>query len=165
MVADVENVENDLFEKALSDSLRDFVHITQLKVEQKHCLRSLVEKKDVFGILPTGFGKSIIFQILPRVMKVLWNLERTTVLVVTPLVSIMKDQVEEMRQLGLKAYAIGLGDEETEKELRASADVEIIYGSPESWCSPVWSRELQDGQLGKQIVCIVVDESHAVTDW
>ena len=75
MAADVENVENDLFEKALSDSLRDFVHITQLKVEQKHCLRSLVEKKDVFGILPTGFGKSIIFQILPRVMKVLWNLD------------------------------------------------------------------------------------------
>ena len=64
MAADVENVENDLFEEALSDSLTDFVHITLLKIEQKHCLRSLVEKKDVFGILSTGFGKSIIFLII-----------------------------------------------------------------------------------------------------
>ncbi|KAL9952213.1 hypothetical protein ACROYT_G039428 [Oculina patagonica] len=158
-------ITNDLFERALDDSLKDFVHIRQIKEEQKRCLRSLAEKKDVFGILPTGFGKSLIFQILPRVLKVLWSLDKTSVLVVTPLVSIMKDQVEEMRRLGLKAFAIGLCDEEMERELRATADVDIIYGSPESLCSPVWAKELKDGQLGKQIVCLVVDEAHAVSAW
>ena len=49
----------------------------------------------------------------------------------TPLVSTMKEQVEEMKQLGLKVFAIGLGEEEAEKELRVtSCKVDIIYGSP-----------------------------------
>ena len=45
----------DLFERVLSDSPRDFVHMTRLKEEQKRCLRSLAERKDVFGIVPTQF--------------------------------------------------------------------------------------------------------------
>ena len=82
----------------------------------------------MFLELPTGFGKSLIFQLLPRVLKDLWKLERACVLVVTPLVSIMKDQVEELTGLGLRAFAIG-GDEKGEKELVAGGfDVDIIYG-------------------------------------
>lgn len=59
-------------------------------------------------------------------MKVLWNLERMTVLVVTPQVFILKDQVEEMRHLRLKALAIGIGEEEADRELCSSADIDII---------------------------------------
>ena len=63
----------------------------------------------------------------------LCKLESTSALVITRLVSIMKDLVEEMRGLGLKAFAIGLGDKEMEKELCASAfHVNIIYESTES---------------------------------
>ena len=165
MASSSERFSNELFEEALSDSLREFKHITGLKEEQKSCLRSVAERKDVFGILPTGFRKSLIFQLLPRVMKVLWKLERATVLVVTPLFSIMQDQVQELNRLGLRAFAIGLSDEEAEKELRSSAfHVDVIYGSPESWCSSVWAKELK-GQLGKQIVFLVVDEAHAVSAW
>ena len=50
-----------------------------------------------------------------RLLKDLWKLEHTCVLVVTPLVSIMKDQVEDLTRLGLRAVAIGLGDEKGEK--------------------------------------------------
>ena len=90
-----ESFSNDKFQKALGDSLRDFPHITGLKAEQERCIKSIAGKHDVFGILPIGFGKSLIFQILPRVLKEPWKMKRTTVLVVTPLVSIMKEQVEE----------------------------------------------------------------------
>jgi len=69
------------FAKALSDSLRDFIPTTWLKDEQKLCLRTVEKRKEVFGVLHTGFGKSVIFQILPRVIKVLCNLERTSVLI------------------------------------------------------------------------------------
>ena len=75
------------------------------------------EKRDLFWILPIGFGKSPIFQLLPHLLnrlKELWKLERVFVLVVTLLVSIMKDQVEELTRLGLRAFAIGLGDENGE---------------------------------------------------
>lgn len=107
------------FEAALSNSLQHFHHISGLKHEQKLCLETVAQKRDVFGILPTGFGKSLIFQLLPCLLKDLWKLQRACVLVVTPLVSIMKDQVEELTRLGLRAFAIGLGDEKGEKELVA----------------------------------------------
>ena len=118
------------FEAALSNSLQQFLHISGLKHEQKLCLETVAQKRDVFGILPTGFGKSLIFQLLPRLLKDLWKLERACVLVVTPLVSIMKDQVEELTGLGLRAFAIGLGDEKSEKEqlVAGGFDVDVIYG-------------------------------------
>ena len=47
----------------------------------------------------------------------------------------MKDQVEELSRLGLKAFALGLGDDKGEKELRAfEFDVDLVYGNTESWC-------------------------------
>ena len=69
------------FEKVLSDSLRDFIPTTWLKGEQKLCLRTVEKRKEVLGVLHTGFGKSVIFQILPRVIKVLCKLARTSVLI------------------------------------------------------------------------------------
>ena len=53
----------------------------------------MAKKRDVFGILPTGFGKSLIFQLLPRLVKDLWKLEHACVLVVvTPLVSMHNER-------------------------------------------------------------------------
>ena len=154
------------FERALKVSLESFPHILGLKEEQICCLQSVAKKLDVFGILPTGFGKSLIFQLLPRLLKEMWNLERSTVVVVTPLVSIIKDQVEELTRLGLRALAIGIGNQTDEEDLRSGGfEVDLIYGSPETWCSKQWSKELKEGQLGKQVVCFVVDEAHSVSAW
>ena len=99
---------DDEFEAALSNSMQHFRHISGLKREQKLCLKAVAQKRDVFGILPTGFGKCLIFQLLPRLQKDLWKLHHACVLVVTPLVSIMKDQVEELIRLGLRAFTIGV---------------------------------------------------------
>ena len=59
--------------------------------------------KDVFGIMPTGFGKSLIFQLFPRLAKAALTLENSTIIVVSPLISIMRDQVE----LTAKAWIFG----------------------------------------------------------
>ena len=157
---------DDEFEAALNNSLKNFVHISGLKREQKLCLETVAHKRDVFGILPTGFGKSLIFQLLPRLLKDLWKRDRACVLVVTPLVSIMKDQVEELIRLGLRAFAIGLGDEKGEKELVAGGfDVDLLYGSPETLSSKQWSKQLKEDVLGKRTVCLGVDEAHSVSAW
>ena len=63
-----------------------------------------------FKYLPTGFDKSLIFQLLPWVLKEMWNFECSTVVNVTPLVLIIKDKVEKLSNLGLKVFAIGAGD-------------------------------------------------------
>ena len=140
------------FEAALSNSLRHFLHISGLKHEHKLCLETAAKKYDVFGILPTaGFGKSLIFQLLLRLLKDLWKLEHACVLVVTPVVSILKDQVEELTCLGLRAFAIGLGDEKGEKKLVAGGfDVDLLYGSSETLSSKQWSKQLKEDLLGKQ---------------
>ena len=70
----------------------------------------MAQKRDLFGIILIGFGKSLIFQLLPNLLNRVKELERVCDLVVTFLVSIMKDQVEELTRLGLRAFAIGLGD-------------------------------------------------------
>ena len=106
------------FEAALSNPLQHFLHISSLKREQKLCQETAAQKRDLFGILPICFGNSLIFQLLPHLLnrlKELRKLERVCVLVVTLLVSIMKDQVEELTRLGLRAFAIGLGDEKGKK--------------------------------------------------
>ena len=70
--------------------MQKFLHISGLKPEQKLCLETVAQKRDVFYRLVSayGFGKSLIFQLLPRLLKDLWKLEHACVLVVTPLVSI-----------------------------------------------------------------------------
>ena len=56
------------FKAALSNSLQHFLHISSLKREQKLCLGTVAQKRDLFGILPIGFGKSLIFQLLPHLL-------------------------------------------------------------------------------------------------
>ena len=58
--------------------------------------------------LPTGFEKSLILQLLPWMLKEMWNFECSTFVIVTPLVLIMKDKVKELSNVGLKAFAIGV---------------------------------------------------------
>ena len=73
-----------------------------------------------WGFLPTGFGKSLILQLLPLVLKEIWSfIERSKIVFFTSLVSIMKEQVEELMLLGLKAFAIGAGDEEVLTECKS----------------------------------------------
>ena len=100
----------------MSNSLQHFLHISGLKHEQKLYLETVAQKRDVFGIqiLPTGFRKSLIFQLLLRLLKVGLVETRMCLCLVTPLVSIMKDQVAEFTRLGLKAFATSLGDEKEE---------------------------------------------------
>jgi len=61
------------FKVALCNSLQHFHHISGLKHEQKLCLETVAQKRNVFGILLTGFGKSLIFQLLPCLLKDLWK--------------------------------------------------------------------------------------------
>ena len=102
------------FNSILENCLRDFPQVKVLRKEQKACLLNLARGKDVFAILPTGFGKSLIFQLFPRVSSALCSSEvkpLSTIIVVSPLVSVMRDQVEQLKQLGFSAAAIGIGDE------------------------------------------------------
>ena len=93
----------------------------------------LARGKDVFAIMPTGFGKSLIFQLFARLAKATLTLENSTIIVVSPLISIMRDQEETLKKLGFSAAAIGIGKEgekERRKREKESAKLFSVVRSP-----------------------------------
>lgn len=104
-------MDTEEFKKALEGALKFFPGI-QIKPEQELCLESLVVKrKDVLGVLPTGYGKSLIYQLLPKLMSEYWFLKTGTkktisVLVVSPLELIRRQQVERSNVSGVKATSL-----------------------------------------------------------
>ena len=111
------NLDDSALSCVLDECLQHFPDIRDLRKEQKTCLLNLARGKDVFAIMPTGFGKSLIFQLFPRLAKAALSLENSTIIVVSPLISIMRDQVEQLKKLGFSAAAIGVGEEGEEDAL------------------------------------------------
>mgnify|MGYP002804196106 FL=1 len=154
------------FKVAFEAALKLFTNIN-LKEEQEICIRSLVlDRVDVLAVLPTGYGKSIIYQILAKVISGLrYNQigeRRTeTILVVSPLKQIRKQQVERLNARGIKSASL--------EDVHASDDTilseyEILFGSAEQWLSDIWLKNLECGYLNKSEV-LVVDDIHTIQTW
>jgi ATP-dependent DNA helicase RecQ len=127
---------------------------------QGEIIQSLLEKQDALIVLPTGGGKSICFQ-LPAL------LQTELTLVVSPLVALMENQVQELRQLRLPAALLHseLPALERKKTLQAldRQQLRLLYLSPETLLSvPVWERLCQP-QL--KINGLILDEAHCLVQW
>ena len=126
---------------------------------QYEIIQSVAEHgKDTLGLLPTGGGKSIIFQVAGLAMEGL-------TLVVTPLIALMKDQVENLQRRGVKAVAVhsGLSKDEINLELQRAANgyYEFLYLSPERLASNSFLDRLRYLNIG----LLVVDEAHCISQW
>ena len=150
----------DELSTALAEALRYFKY-DSLKVEQIECLRRVIcLREDVLAVLPTGFGKSLIYRIIPKVLECLRNESNDTqkfiVCIVSPLEYIRKQQVASINKLhGLPAAAVG-DNEETDKDIE-DGGANIVFGSAEQWLSDKWKKALQFGSLHEAAV-LVVDE-------
>ena len=107
-----------------------------------------------FRYFSNRFWEKFNFHLFPRLVKAAMKSEMCSI-VVSPLVTVMLDQVEQLKQLGFSAAAIGLG--EADKAAR-EGKCEIVFGSPETWLSSSWRMELRDGKLGRQTAAFAVDE-------
>lgn len=129
----------------------------KLKQEQKDIIRNILSGRDVMAILPTGFGKSVCFQ-LPAVMM------KGITLVISPLVSLMQDQVEELKERNIPALCLSKGEETSKKEMFSAivaGKYKLIYTAPERLKREDFIRLVK--QL--DISMIAVDEAHCVSMW
>src|SRR5687768_13018013 len=125
---------------------------------QEAVIRSIVEGRDTIAVMPTGAGKSLCYQ-LPAL-----HLPGMTV-VVSPLISLMKDQSDKLRELGVETSEVNSAlPRQVERDSLAAIDDEssdFVFTTPEQLTSP----ELQARLAGKHIDLLVVDEAHCISEW
>ena len=107
--------------------------IVDLNVHHREAIAYFVDKKkDVFINLPTGFGKSLIYQALPIVFDVTRNSTGHIVVVISPLVNLMKDQVENLKKLGISAISLSDVKDLEAKDVEEGHLYAVVYGTPEA---------------------------------
>ncbi len=145
-----------------------------LKDEQRQAVQAIFERRDVFVWLPTGFGKSICFQTLPFMMDYKLGLvgsgKTSAVVVVSPLVSLMVEQVQNLRSLGVKASIITSGSGSIVTPDLQTADSNLLtdslfYCAPEALFGAKWREAFVRPAVFSRIVAVVIDEAHCVTKW
>ncbi len=138
--------------------LRQYFGYDTFKKGQEELIRSILDGRDALGVMPTGAGKSICYQ-LPAVM-----LEGVT-LVVSPLISLMKDQVDALNQTGVATALINssLTMKEMNQRLRemAAGRYKVVYVAPERLDSERFIQLIEQ----MRIPLIAVDEAHCVSQW
>ena len=125
---------------------------------QREIIESIGSGHDTLGLMPTGGGKSITFQV-PALA------QEGTCIVITPLIALMKDQVENLKRRGIRAAAIysGLTREEIIITLENCifGDIRILYVSPERLSSDLFQTKLRH----MKVSFITVDEAHCISQW
>lgn len=143
--------------EALRHILKSYFGYDSFRPMQEEIIKNVIQKNDSLVLMPTGGGKSICFQ-LPALM-----LEGTAV-VISPLISLMKDQVEALRANGIMAATLNSGnDETTDRVIREQCrlgKIKLLYISPERFMTEiVWI-----GQMMK-VSLFAIDEAHCISQW
>ncbi len=125
---------------------------------QADIIQSIAEGRDTLGLMPTGGGKSITFQVPALAME-------GVCIVVTPLIALMKDQVMHLKQRGISAEAIYMGQSRDEVmrilDNAVFGAVKFLYISPERIASELFQHKVR----GMKVCFITVDEAHCISQW
>ena len=139
-------------------TMREVFGLGRLRPGQAEVIRSVLEGHDTLAVMPTGAGKSLCYQ-LPAL-----HLPGTTV-IVSPLISLMKDQVDKLSEAGVEAAQVNSAL--TEGERRESIgrierdESEFVFTTPERMADPAFLETLR----GADIDLVVIDEAHCISEW
>ncbi|MBE9483699.1 MAG: RecQ family ATP-dependent DNA helicase [Bacteroidetes bacterium] len=125
---------------------------------QEDIIQSVLDGRDTLALLPTGGGKSICFQVPALAMEGIC-------VVISPLIALMKDQVENLKDRGIKAAAVHSGMHPREIDIAINnsvfGDLKFLYVSPERLKSPSFRQNLSS----MNVCLLAVDEAHCISQW
>ncbi len=139
-------------------TLKQYWGYDEFRALQGDIIRSIASGKDTLGLMPTGGGKSLTFQVPAMTMDGIC-------IVVTPLIALMKDQVENLKKRGITAAAIYSGMSQNDIMLTLDNSVfgayKFLYVSPERLATPIFLQKIKQAT----VCMIAVDESHCISQW
>jgi len=125
---------------------------------QGEAIQKILEKKDSLVIMPTGGGKSLIYQVPAQIFEGL-------TIVISPLISLMKDQVEQLEEFGVPALFLNstLSPEQYKRNIAKlkAGEVDLLYLAPETLMMES-TRELLETL---RVDCFTIDEAHCISEW
>jgi ATP-dependent DNA helicase RecQ len=137
--------------------LRDVFGHSDFRPGQEQIIEAVLAGRDCLGVMPTGAGKSLTYQIPARVLG-------GTTLVVSPLIALMKDQVDAMARVGLRATFLNSSLEPDERRARVQGvrrgEYELVYAAPEGLEASVGA--VMDAV---RLAALAVDEAHCISHW
>jgi len=142
----------------IHEILKQYWGYDEFRPLQEEIIQSVADQKDTLGLMPTGGGKSLTFQVYSLSVEGLC-------LVVTPLIALIKDQVENLRSKGIKALAIysGMSGREIDIALNNAiyGEYKFLYVSPER----LGSERFREFLVRMKLNLITVDEAHCISQW
>ena len=148
---------------------------TNLKPEQHRAVAELLRGRDTFVSLPTGYGKSLVYQVLPAcareiLLRVPGQIRddafRPMVFVLSPLVSLMQDQAERLSDVNVSSTFLSSEPVEGQIDRILAGGISIVFSSPEALLQQGDGRKLiLSAYVQRNIIAVAVDEAHCIVKW